>query len=135
MIPPTGGDLLIATADVAGRFEEQNPSTANPYSAGDGEDTEYDWVVEQNGARQRTTYCFRMINSGDSPLDGYLDYPQLRTEGYTPVTQDWQWFDDETNETPSSPLAATNTAPSATEKGNTIKLRVSVAELKELTPS
>ena len=30
---------------------------------------------------------------------------------FTPRSQNWQWFDDETNETPSTSLAAENTAP------------------------
>ena len=73
-----------------------------------------------------------MINSDDTELDGYLDYPQIRTEGYTPVTQDWRWYDDETNETPTSPIAAVNTTPPSTDASSTVKLRVSVREIKDL---
>ncbi len=131
--PPSGGDLLISVADVAGRFVEQNPATANEFSAADGEDVEYDWVLEQNGASQRTTYCFRMIKTDETTLDGYIHYPQIRTEGYTPATQNWRWYDDETNETPVVDLADENVAPIDVKKGNAVLLRIAIAEIKNLS--
>ncbi len=131
--PPTGGDLLISVADVSGRIVEENPAVANEFPVSDGDDIEYDWVVEQNGAAQKTTYCFRMIKTDDTNLDGYFNYPQLRTEGYTPATQNWRWYDDEINETPLIALANENSAPIDVKKGNTIKLRVTVNELKNLS--
>lgn len=50
-------------------------------------------------------------------------------ETYTPKTQNWRWYDDETNETPSSALANENVAPVNVVNLNLIKLRVSVAEV------
>lgn len=47
---------------------------------------------------------------------------------FTPKSQNWQWFDDETNETPSTSLAAENTAPSDIVNGNIIKLRFTINE-------
>lgn len=130
--PPTPGDLLIAVADVAGRYVESNPAAANPYRVLRGEDIEYDWVVQQNGANQKTTYCFRMVYADGLPLDAYFDYPQIRTEGYAPATRQWQWFDDFGNETPTNALSSEGIAPNDVDKNTTLKLRVTVAELKNL---
>lgn len=131
--PPTGGDLLISVSDRAGRYTESNPGSANQYAVYDGEEIEYDWNLEQNGALQRNTYCFRMVKSDDTPLDGYLYYPQIYTAGYTPVVDGWQWFDDETNETPTTTLAAVNVTPTNVLKGSAVKLRVTLDEIKNLT--
>lgn len=131
--PPTSGDLLISVSDKAGRYTEQNPAVANAFAVPDGDDIEYDWIVEQNGAAQRTVYCFRMIKVDNTSLDGYLNYPQLRTESYAPVTQNWRWYDDELSETPLTALANENVAPVDVKKGNTIKLRVTVNEIKNLS--
>lgn len=131
--PPTGGDLLISLSDRSGRYTESNPSAANEFAVFDGEDIEYDWIVEQNGALQRNTYCFRMVKSDGTPLDGYIYYPQIRTAGYTPVVDGWRWYDDEINETPTTPLAAENVTPTNVLKGNAVKLRITLDEIKNLT--
>lgn len=131
--PPTGGDLLISVSDVAGRYVESNPASANEFSVLKTEDIEYDWHIEQNGAPQRTTYCFRMIKSDETLLDEYINYPQLRTEGYSPATQNWRWYNDEGNETPTIPLGNENVTPTGVVDGDVVKLRVTIAELKNLS--
>ncbi|NCT01907.1 hypothetical protein GW766_01470, partial [Candidatus Parcubacteria bacterium] len=130
--PSTGGDLLISVANRAGRYIETAPSLANAYAVFDGEEIEYDWNIEQNAASQRTTYCFRMVKADDTPLDGYFNYPQIRTEGYTPVVTTWRWYEDEMNETPSNALAGENITPIDVLKGSAVKLRITLDEIKNL---
>lgn len=132
---PATGTLLLTPSDVAGTFEEQNNSAVNPYSVDIGQDVEYDWVVEHNGAAQRSDYCFRIVNSDDSEIDGYINYPTIRTTGYTPISWDWRWFDDVNNETPSSPLAALNVAPIDIANEDVIKLRVIASEVENAVGS
>jgi hypothetical protein len=48
---------------------------------------------------------------------------------YTPRTENWRWYGDETNETPTSALAAENTAPSSVTNADPVKLRITVREL------
>jgi hypothetical protein len=55
---------------------------------------------------------------------GFLYY-----DSFTPKQQKWRWYDDETNETPTSPLAAEDVAPSSLSSADLIKLRVTVAEV------
>ncbi|MCA9354020.1 MAG: hypothetical protein KC877_00695 [Candidatus Kaiserbacteria bacterium] len=127
---PAAGTLLLTPSDVAGTYEEQNDSAVNPYKVDIGEDVEYDWVVQHNGAAQRSDYCFRVVNSDDSEIAGYINYPVIRTTGYTPIVANWRWYDDEINVTPSSPLDQENIAPTDIANQNTIKLRVTAAEVE-----
>jgi hypothetical protein len=94
----------------------------------DGEDIEYDWYVQQNGANPESTYCFRMIRDDGSPLDGYFNYPQIRTAGFRPVTENWRWYSDPANETPSTPLATENSAPANIKTADTLALRLTILE-------
>jgi hypothetical protein len=127
---PAPGTLNISVSDVAGTYEEQNNSAINPYPIDVGEDVEYDWLVEHNGAAQSSDYCFKMINSDDSELDSYSNYPTLRTAVYTPVINEWRWYSDEANETPVIPLASENVAPVDISNQDIIKLRVSSVEVE-----
>lgn len=126
--PPTGGDLLISIADRAGSLVHQNPSAVNPYPVDEGDNIEYDWYLQQNGANPQSTYCFRAVRSDSTPLDGYSNYPQIRTAGFTPLTKNWRWYDDVENETPVTPLANENVAPIDIANNDTLALRVSVEE-------
>jgi len=126
--PPLPGDLVISVSDVAGRLVHQNPSAINAYSVIDGEDIEYDWYIQQNGAEPETTYCFRMVSNDDSPLDGYFNYPQIHTAGFRPATKNWRWYSDVENETPTTALAVENTAPANISNDDTLALRLTVLE-------
>ncbi|KKU51015.1 MAG: hypothetical protein UX72_C0028G0010 [Parcubacteria group bacterium GW2011_GWA2_47_10] len=52
----------------------------------------------------------------------------LYFDAYQPKTQNWKWFDDEENETPTNPLADENVAPVNITNQNIIKLRTTVKE-------
>jgi hypothetical protein len=131
--PANPGDLLISVADRAGSLVEENPAPANPYLVDAGEDVEYDWFIEHNGAISRSNYCFRMVRSDGTPLDGYFNYPQIRTAGYSPRTQDWRFYEDAQNETPTNPLAAETVTPIEIANNDIIALRVTVGESKNVT--
>ena len=133
--PPTAGDLVLSVSDEAGTLEHDSPSVANPYSVLAGDDLELDWHLEHNGAADDTVYCFRLVASDGTPLDGYLNYPQLRTADFSPETVSWRWYGDPENETPTNPLAASNTAPSNVANEETLALRVAVTEAKSVTGS
>ncbi|MEK7498246.1 MAG: hypothetical protein AAB611_00090 [Patescibacteria group bacterium] len=126
--PPTAGDLVLSISDRAGSYEEENATALNPFSVGVGEDVEYDWALQDNGANPTTTYCFRMVKSEGTAFDAYTFYPTITTSGYRPETRNWRWYNDETNETPSLALAVENGTPSQVDNGNIVKLRITVAE-------
>lgn len=126
--PPVGGDLLLSVSTVAGTYEEANDTLANPYVAFPNDQVEYDWVLQDNGATDKSTYCFRMVQSDGTAFTTYSNYPVLRTVGYEPLVTDWRWYDDETNATPSSARALENVTPSNIEFENAFKLRVVLRE-------
>ena len=125
-----GASLLLSVSNVAGTYEEDSPSAVNPNTVNIGEYVEYDWLVENNAAIQKSSYCFRMTESDGAVLDGYDVYPTVRTSGYTPVIENWRWYSDEDNLTPTVPLAAENVAPSAVQNGEELKLRISTTEVE-----
>jgi hypothetical protein len=131
--PPTLGDLKLSVSDVAGSLEEQNDTGLNQYPVPATSDIEYDWILSQNGASAETYYCFRMIESDNTKLDGYLQYPQVMTASFTPRTQNWRWYDDEINETPVTTLAAENVAPIDINTQQAVKLRVTAKEIKNIS--
>lgn len=131
--PPTGGDLNISLSDVAGTFEEQNDTAVVPYQVLPGEDIEYDWAIEHNGAKEKTPYCFRMVESDGMPFDSYSYYPTMATAGYGAESQDWKWFSDVENETPTTALAATNTAPTDIAFTDPLELRLVLREVNGAT--
>ncbi len=126
--PPAGGALNISVSDVAGTYEEENDTALNPFTALVNEDIEFDWNIENNGAADKTNYCFRMVYNDNSELEGYNRYPVVRTVGYEPVSRGWKWFGDESSITPTSALAATNSAPVNIAFQDPIKLRMVVRE-------
>ena len=92
--PPAGGDLLLSVADRAGSYEESNPTASKPFTVAVGEDVEYDWNLETNGAATSTPYCFRMTKADGEFFDAYDFYPTIWTAGYVPETRNWRWYDD-----------------------------------------
>lgn len=130
--PPSGSDLLISVSDVAGNYVEENPSPANQFVGEPGEDIEYDFQLEDNGAIARSVYCFRMVKTDGTTLDGYFNYPQIKTASFSPVIKNWRWYDDAQNETPSATLASENVAPVEISASNALALRVTVGEIKNV---
>ena len=83
-----------------------------------------------------TSTSFSELQSGDQVAGGeststnfQLDSGFMYYDTYTPKQQNWRWYDDETDETPVTPLAGENVAPSSIDDSNIVKLRVSVAEV------
>jgi hypothetical protein len=126
--PPVPSELLLTGSSVSGTYEEANPTVANPYTAFADDQIEYDWILEHNGAADKTDYCFRMVESTGLPLTQYHHYPVVRTVGFEPVLKTWRWYGDETNLTPGTPLSGENVAPIEIPNQDILKLRVTLRE-------
>lgn len=59
-------------------YEEQNNSALNPNFVASGNRGEWAWVIENNGATNFTSYCFRMVTDSGNVIN-YSRYPQLTT--------------------------------------------------------
>jgi hypothetical protein len=127
--PPTVGDLLLSVSTVAGTYEEANNTPVNAYTAFPGDQVEYDWVLQDNGATDKSSFCFRMVQSDGTLFTAYTNYPVVRTVGYEPQITDWRWYDDETSLTPTSARAIEDVSPSSMEYNNAFKLRVVLREV------
>lgn len=105
----TLSSTLLSVSDTAETYvEEASASTANAIAIGD--DGEWDWVLEDNGASPGTHYCFRMVFASGTTFLGYDYYPQLVTNGApTPVQS--KLFDNEktASTTPWFEFAGTDT--------------------------
>lgn len=126
--PPAGGDLLLPVSNVAATYEEGGTSAFTPYQVDPGENMEFDWIIQHNGAKDKTSYCFRMIESNELEFLAYNFYPTLLTAAYEPVLSNWRFYDDIANITPTSPLAAENETPVGIDNTNTVKLRTTLRE-------
>jgi len=93
-------DYLLSTSDVAESYEEENNSVNNPRAINNGQDGEWDWVVQENGAAANTSYCFRMVESDGTALDGYNtdSYPKLTTGGPYVKQLHYRWRNDDGGE-------------------------------------
>ncbi len=88
-----------------------------------------------------TSTSFEQFNAGGQTITGISSSAsfELRSgflyfdERYEPKSQNWRWYDDETNETPTSDLAAENVAPTSITDNNKIKLRLTLKDTVDIT--
>jgi len=84
-------ELLLSGSDVAGSYEEENPSVFDQNEVGIGEKIEWDFVVQNNGARSDEVYCFRLAEDGGSAISGYDSYPEVHViRGLVQVRYRWR---------------------------------------------
>ena len=127
--------LLLSTSTVAQSYEEQNPSVANPNVINAGQRSEWDWVLENNGAVPSTTYFFRMVEAGGTQLDTYTRHPEVTTAPAGQAQQDYRWFENRNHQDPISPLAAENTPHSGVSPLTLVRLRMSLAATGAVLPA
>ena len=100
---------------------------ANPVAINIEERGEWDWVIQDNGAADDTTYFFRMVRAVGTPLDAYAFFPELTTAPAVVLDQkDFRWFSNLDDATPVDPLASENVALSAADPLVILRLRMNV---------
>lgn len=78
-----GADLTSAkflTTDVLEEYAKSNPTQTNHNSATVGQDIEYDFHIEHNGATDATKYSFRAVESDGTIFGTYNICPTLTTQ-------------------------------------------------------
>lgn len=83
----TLGANRISSTETAGAYVEINPTATNPNEVTAGNEVEWDFHVQNNGAADGTTYCFKVEKSDDTDLDNYESdsFPKIET---APTTGD-----------------------------------------------
>ena len=117
---------LLGASNVVETYEEANNSAATPSGIPVGQTGEWDWVVQQNGASQLTTYYFRMVESDGTAINGYTRYPTLTTAGPKLQQDAYRWYQNSDAVQPSTALAAENTAAGSVASGDVLRLRLSL---------
>lgn len=86
-----------------------------------------------------TSAGFWSVLTGDETATGessstnfQMSMGTLYFESFTPKSQNWRWYDDEGSVTPTTALAAENTAPADVESDNIVKLRLTVSEMANI---
>src|SRR6266481_4721214 len=69
-----------------------------------------------------------LITAGESSSTNFGTRSGPLANGFTPVSRNWRFYDDETSETPNTPLAAENISPTGILDQNIIKLRFAIKE-------
>lgn len=89
-----------------------------------------------------TSSTFSNVQAGGQAVTGeatstnfLLTMGFMYFDSYAPKSQNWRWYDDEENETPTTALAAENVAPTNVEDLNVIKLRIAIAETADIGAS
>ncbi len=91
----TLSSTTLTGSDIFGSYEEFNPSVTMPNAVGIAQDGEWDFVIKQNNAEPGANYCFRMVESDDTPLFTYTEYPLLVTNQAPDAPTLMKLFDNE----------------------------------------
>lgn len=75
----------LGATNVRASYAKSNPTIVNPNGATAGQNEEWDFHIQNNGALSLTSYCFRAIVSDDTVFDAYNadGYPRLVTKSDT----------------------------------------------------
>lgn len=113
--------VRIVFADIGTSASFRNNQSINEFG-GDSTSTSFSSVTTGG-----------QIVSGESTSSSFALHAGFEYfDSFTPKSQNWRWYDDETNETPSLPLEDENVAPPSVFNNNIVKLRISVAETADI---
>ncbi len=123
----TIGSLLLSNSNVLETYQEANPSVVNPNAVDVNQFGEWDWVIQDNGAADSTSFFFRMVEADGAPLNVYTFFPEIITPSPPVLTQqDYRWFDNINSITPTTPVAGENTIFTGANPLGVLRLRMNV---------
>ena len=84
------GTLLLSSSTVRQSYEEENPTEPNIRTISQGGLGEWDFVVQNNGAKSDAVYCFRIITEGGEEIS-YERMAELRVvRGFVQLKYRWR---------------------------------------------
>lgn len=107
---------VFATDYTSGSFDSRDP-VINNYG---GNSTSSSFQQTSSGGENPTG---ESTSSNFMLRSGFLYF-----DVFNPRSQNWRWYSDVNNETPSTALAAENTAPSTVNPNDNLKLRLTIKE-------
>ena len=96
----------------------------------------FDTIINEFGGSGTSTSFFSILaGGGNTAVTGeassssfLISSGPLYYDSFTPQSKKWRWYDDATNETPTSPLGLEEVAPSNIVNQQILKVRITVAE-------
>ncbi len=75
-------EAKLSTTNILQSYAKSSSTIANPNSVSDGQNMEWDFHIQHNGATAAATYCFRLVESDGTELDTYNadSYAKLETK-------------------------------------------------------
>lgn len=120
--------IALAAVSVAARVVFAQEATSSSFMTRNS--TQGSLGGEGSSTSFSALQSFDQVGGGESTSTNFLVQAGfLYFDSFTPKQQNWRWYDDETHETPTLPLAGENVSPSSVGISNIITLRVSVAEV------
>ncbi|HET7630450.1 MAG TPA: hypothetical protein VFK03_03685, partial [Candidatus Saccharimonadales bacterium] len=89
--PIHGSDTNVVQA----YYEKGTSAFTNTNSISIGQDGMWDFGLVAYHASQNTTYCFRVVDAGGSPLNTYNKYPELNIPAATLTQASYRWYNPE----------------------------------------
>ncbi len=117
--------LLTTPLTFAEDFTSSSFKTTNPLT------NSYGGIATSTGF-QSLLSGGQMVTGESTSTNFVLHMGSMYFDSYEPKSQNWRWYGDETNETPTSALALENVAPTNVENVDSIKLRIAVAETADI---
>lgn len=101
---------LLADSDYAETYDEEIPTRDNQNALPVDDVSEWDFVIQNNGADANSNYCFRMVYEDGSLFSQYESYPRLITNSPPLAPELYAPFDNErlASSTPWFEFAATD---------------------------
>ena len=117
---------LLTLSNVKATYEETNSSVGTPFAVSPSQYGEWDWVLEANAPDPGTTYYFRMIRDNSVALEAYTRYPTISTATGTQTQKSFRFYDNNNANTPTSTIAAEDTAITGNASGDVVRIRLGV---------
>jgi hypothetical protein len=119
--------LVALSFCIAFRFVFADTATSSSYMTQN--------TVSNEFGGSATSASFSSVQTGGEAATGeststdfLVDAGSLYFDTFSPASEDWEWFDDPSDETPTSSMATVNVAPTGVGNLTTIKLRMTLKE-------
>ncbi len=86
---------ILLASDNAETYEEENPTRDNQSALPVDDESEWDFVLQNNNALADTNYCFRMVYEDGSQFNSYDNYPRVITNAPPLIPDNSAPFDNE----------------------------------------
>jgi len=107
-------------------YVEANDFTNSQSSIPSGDDGLWDFSLVDHSASSGSFYCFRIVNSDNSPLDTYSQIPEITTASREIEQSTYRWFENSDSTDVGAELADQDVGAVAPAQGTPFRLRLAL---------